>query len=259
MIAIRPLLLVVLLATSTLAQTTKDSSTSAKVALANSLAIISGGQHVSDVILNGTLSRDTGDGVEKTSATLKGKGTTASRLNSMSSAKARSEVWALANGLPACQWTDTKGTTHVSPAENCLVPVWFLPQLSPLANVVDSSAQAVFVGHEERSGEPVDHYTISRVFVPVPSKPRYSVSSQVEIYLDSATQIPVALMYQAHPDDDLGANLAVEVRFSDYRLVNGAFVPFRVARLLNGATVLDFTVTSVTLNAGVSDSEFSLQ
>ena len=237
---------------------TNVSTDTARFALLNSLALISGtSQPIVDVTMNGTIARSAGDSSDTVVATLTGKGTGASRIDSPLSAVVHSETSARINGLPICEWTDAKGASHLSPSSNCAVAVWFFPQLSPLASVQDSTTQVLFVGHEKRGTEPVDHYTIIQNFSATSSKA--AIQSQVEVYLDSATQIPVALAFQTHPDNDLKTNLAMEVRFSDYRSVNGVLVPFRVTKALNGATVFDFTATDVTFNSGVSDSQFALQ
>ncbi len=54
--------------------------------------------------------------------------------------------------------------------------------------------------------------------------------SQVEIYLDSGTLLPVALAFNIHPDNDAGLDIPLEMRFSDYRYVSGAQVAFHIQR-----------------------------
>ena len=54
-------------------------------------------------------------------------------------------------------------------------------------------------------------------------------------------------------------DVPVEVRYSDYRQVNGVSVPFHVQRYLNNGLVLDFVASQATINSGLSDAVFSVQ
>jgi hypothetical protein len=54
-------------------------------------------------------------------------------------------------------------------------------------------------------------------------------------------------------------DIPVEIRFGDYKSVNGFLVPFRIQRVLQGMLNLDLTVTSATVNVGLADSDFALQ
>jgi hypothetical protein len=81
----------------------------------------------------------------------------------------------------------------------------------------------------------------------------------VDFYLDPVSLLPLAIAFKVHPDKDMNTEIPTEVRFADYRVVNGARVPFHIQRLLNGSLVLDIVVTSATLNSGLPDSTFSLQ
>ena len=67
------------------------------------------------------------------------------------------------------------------------------------------------------------------------------------------------LAFKIHPDDDLNLDIPVETRFGDYRLVNGARVPFRIQKSLQGSLLLDITLSSVAINASLPDSLFAVQ
>jgi hypothetical protein len=83
--------------------------------------------------------------------------------------------------------------------------------------------------------------------------------STMDFYLDFASLLPLAITFNPHPDNDSNVDIRTEVRFADYRAVNGVLVPFRIQRLVNDGLVLDLTVTNATINAGLLATDFSLQ
>ncbi len=82
--------------------------------------------------------------------------------------------------------------------------------------------------------------------------------SQMEIYLDPTTLLPLSLAFNVHPDGDANTNIPIEIRYSNYQAVNGVQVPFHIQRFINGTLFLDLTVQSVTINSGISASAFTL-
>lgn len=82
--------------------------------------------------------------------------------------------------------------------------------------------------------------------------------SQVELFLAADSLLPTALTFKLHPDNDANLDLLVEIKFSDYRPVNGVMVPFRVQKYVNGGLVQDFFIDSAAVNTRPPDSEFSV-
>ena len=83
--------------------------------------------------------------------------------------------------------------------------------------------------------------------------------SAVDLYLDAATHLPVALDFNIHPDNDFGLSIPVEIQFSGYQKMGGIIVPTHIQKLIQGTLTFDFYVSSVTINSGLTDSEFSTQ
>ena len=82
--------------------------------------------------------------------------------------------------------------------------------------------------------------------------------SVVDLYVDPNSMLPLALAFKTHPDDDFNLNIPVEIRFGDYRNVNGVLAPFRIQKLLQGTLTLDLAVTQATVNSGVASSTFTI-
>jgi hypothetical protein len=67
------------------------------------------------------------------------------------------------------------------------------------------------------------------------------------------------MSFNIHPDNNLLIDIPIEVRFSEYRLVSGAQVPFHVQKLLNNGLILDLRFQTATLNTGLSAADFQVR
>ena len=83
--------------------------------------------------------------------------------------------------------------------------------------------------------------------------------TQTEIFLDATTYLLVAIAFNTHPDNNALLDIPVEFRFSDYRPVSGAQIPFHVQKFLNNSLLLDLQFSSATLNSGLSATIFQVQ
>jgi hypothetical protein len=238
----------------------KEISDSQAVLLATQAQAAMGGGAVSDVVLNANAQWTIGGTSASGSATLKAKGLTEARLDITAGAVSRSEIRNDANG-PGGQWIGPDGTHHPIAPHNCWAPApWFAPHGMVQAM---SAVNAVlhFAGRETRNGISVDHVQ----FHPANIEKDPELARELEklatadVYFDASTHLPAALLFNTHPDNDTGRDIPVEIRFSDYRNVEGVMVPFHIRRYLQGVLNLDLTVTAATINQGLADSEFALQ
>jgi hypothetical protein len=223
---------------------------------AQSIAALTGGVAISDVTLTGTASWTAGSDNETGSATLLAKGTNKSRIDLALNGGSRSEVRNSVAGAPQGEWIGTDAASHPYAVFNCWTDaVWFFPALSSLA-LANPNAVLNYVGQETRNGASVQHL---RSYLYLPTQPLAQQSSTMDFYLDSVSFLPVAIVFNVHPDSNGGVNLPTEVDFSQYQVVNGVRVPFHIQRSLNSSVALDIVVTSAAINSGLPDSDFILQ
>src|SRR4029077_19079239 len=138
---------------------------------------------------------------------------------------------------------------------------WFFPALT-LNRWLSTPAYSIsLVGQESRNGGTVEHVTVSLTAsgLPADDSATFQHLSQMEIYLDSASGLPIALTFNTHPDNNLLLDIPVEIRFSDYITVNGVQVPFHVQKYLNNNLMLDIQLQAATLNTGLTASAFAIQ
>ncbi len=80
----------------------------------------------------------------------------------------------------------------------------------------------------------------------------------MDFFLDSTTFLPAVTTFNIHPDNNALLDIPIEVRFSDYRAVNGVQVPFHVQKFLNNGLILDLQFQTAALNTGLATSQFQV-
>jgi len=227
--------------------------------LRQALAALNANTPTSDVTLSGSAHYIAGSDDETGTATLKAIAG-ASRIDLNLSSGPRTEIQGSSGGCPAGTWSGPDGVAHAMAFHNLLTdPAWFFPAF-PITHGLSSGYVATYVGLETRDGQAVEHLTISQTSaVQTPSgAPTMAHLSQMDFFLDSTTFLPAAVTFNIHPDNDAGLDIPIEVRFSNYRAVNGVQVPFHVQKFLNNGLVLDLQFQTVIFNSGLTASSFSL-
>jgi hypothetical protein len=224
--------------------------------LQRALSALSTGYPLQDVTLTGTARRIAGSDDETGTATLKAIAG-ASRIDLNLSSGPRSEIYNSSGGSPAGTWSGPDGVSHPISFHNLLTDsAWFFPAF-PIAHGVSGSL-VTYVGHETRDGQAVEHLTISQSLAVQEPAGAATLAhlSQMDFFLDSTTFLPAAVTFNIHPDNNALLDIPIEVRFSDYRAVNGVQIPFHVQKFLNNGLILDLTFQNATLNTGLTASSF---
>jgi hypothetical protein len=227
--------------------------------LQQALGALSGRQILTDVTLAGTAHRIAGSDDEMGTATLKAI-VGASRIDLNLSSGPRSEIENMSGATPAGSWSGPDGVAHAISHHNLLTdPGWFFPPF-PINHGISSGYAATYVGHETREGQAVEHLTISQTFgLQSPAGPSIvGHLSQMDFFLDSTTFLPAAVTFNIHPDNNALLDIPIEVRFSDYRSVSGAQIPFHVQKYLNNGLILDLQFNNAVLNSGLPASTFTI-
>jgi hypothetical protein len=237
------------------------SSSQATTLLAQSAAALTGTVAISDVTLSGTVERIAGSDDESGTAVLKSIAAGASSVNLSLPSGTRSEVENCSTTPPTGAWSGPDGVSHAIAFHNLLTgPAWFFPAFTIAQGLSTSGYVATSVAAETHNGQAVQHVSLSQpsLFPSTPGALSPVHLTQVELFLDSTTLLPAALDFNAHPDNNALLDIPIEIRFSNYTPVNGVQVPFHVQKYLNNSLILDFQVSSVTFNSGLTAGSFSL-
>jgi hypothetical protein len=193
--------------------------------------------------------------------TLLALGTAESRINVAATGGTWSEIRDGSTGTPLGEWISPSGASGWFSPQNCATDaVWFYPGLSSLTG--SASVVLLYIGQENRNGEAVQHLQ-SYVYQPPPqngsqSSPSYQQLSTEDLYLDASSLLPVAIVFNSHPDNTAQTNLLIEINFSAYKAMSGFLVPTRVQKFMQGNLLLDMTITGASFNTGLPLSDFTI-
>jgi hypothetical protein len=242
----------IVLASFACAQSQSAASDPKAVTLAaQSIVALTHGSATRDVKLTANINWIAGPEPEAGTGVLLAKGNSESRIDlALNSGGKRTEI---RNGA-AGKWVNPDGKSGKYALHNCQTdPAWFFPALSSLTKVGDSRFVFSYVGEETWNGLSAVHLRVYQAQNGFKEAERLST---MDLYLDPTSLLPLGVAYKTHPDNNLLVDIPSEVRFADYRLVNGIEVPFHIQRLQNGSLMLDITVTGASFNTGLSEDTF---
>jgi hypothetical protein len=255
-----PFGLCVFLGFSSAAQQTASSSAQATQLLQQSLAALQGNASLTDVTLSGTARRIAGSDDESGTATYKAI-SGANRLDLTLSAGAHSEIWNNTSAPTVGSWSGPDGVSHPMTLHNLMNQASLSPAFTFAALTPAQNFAVALVGQETKNGQSVYHLSSSQQFPQMSGKTAALTQhlTQMEIFLDASTLLPVAFDFSVHPDNDAGLDIPVELLFSDYRAVGGAQIPFHVQKFLNNSLLLDLQFANAQLNGGLSAASFTVK
>ena len=228
--------------------------------LIQSAGLLTGSVALNDATLTGTAELIAGSDEETGTATYRTL-PNANRLDLVLSGGTRSEIHSTANGVASGTWIGPDGTSHAMANHNLMTDAGWFPAFT-LRNLVASSTTVfVYVGQETRNGAAVIHVTAS---LPSPNLPGDIATltqhlTQVEVYLDATTLLPVSYAFSSHPDNNALLDIPTEIRYSNYQSFGGAQIPLHVQRYINNTLSIDLQLQNASLNTGITVSQISPQ
>lgn len=224
----------------------------AAIVLGQLSAAFSGGHVVGQVEMSGDAVWHSGgledSGPVKLSATASG---IAEMQVSLSTLGARTEFQSGQGWTQRCTWAGADQVAHVVDANNCWKPVaWFLPAISLQPGSLSPDLGVADMGTATVGSNTYRHLQAQLVLgdMPLQSTTDLMRQSTIDIGLDASSYLPSVLAYFVHPDDGSSAQVSIEVRFADYRGVNGLQIPFLIQRFVNGSLQLEIHLTSAQIN-----------
>ncbi|MGB7727413.1 MAG: hypothetical protein WBL50_05235 [Candidatus Acidiferrum sp.] len=243
--------------------TTGTTQPQASMLLAQSAAALTGSTTISDVTLTGKVQSLAGSDDESGTVSLKAMAAGESRMDLALSSGVRSEIRSFdSNNSPIGAWSGSDAVQHAISYHNLLTDSsWFFPALTLNRLVSNSGIVGTYIGQETLNGQSVLHISLYQPPVGVTGQtaalPQHL--SQMDLFLNPTTLLPVALSFTTHPDNNALLDIPVQVQFSNYQSIGGVQIPFQVQKFLNGTLSLDLQVQSAVLNSGLSASGFSVQ
>lgn len=223
-----------------------------------SMTAMTGGIPIADVTVNANVISIVGSTSQTGTGIFYASGVTQGRVDlNLNKTGLRSEARSSTNGTPQGAWQAGGKTAQAYAGHNCWTDAaWFFPALSSLSQTLNPNSVFSYVGQEQHGSVSTQHIRVYQLGAP---KIAGSSLSTMDFYLDAISSLPMAIVFNSHPDDNMGTNIPVEIDFANYQAVNGIRVPFRFQEIFNGLVTLDVTVTSVISNSGIPNSVFTLQ
>lgn len=133
-----------------------------------------------------------------------------------------------------------------------------MPIVALSAALGDSKTSLSDLGIENKDGVQAHHIRVQTT-VENDRKQLQEKLSRRDFFIDTITLDIVATIDMFHPKYRTSDEYPHEMRFLDYREVNGLRVPFAVTEMDSGQTVFTIQLTSFEPNPGLSEAHFKLQ
>jgi hypothetical protein len=132
-----------------------------------------------------------------------------------------------------------------------------VPLLSVLGVFGGGSVNLLYKGVAQVQGQSENVIEID--FIPnLANGPLYASMSSTLFFVNQTTNLVDKIQRSTFYEGDQNDTVNEETYFSDYRSVNGMIVPFHQTVYADGQLETDLTFSTVTLNVGLPDSDFSL-
>jgi hypothetical protein len=240
--------------------TSSTSSQQATMLLAKSATALTGSTALQDVMLSGTAERIAGSDDDTGTVVLKATADGHSRIDLNLSSGNRSEIRSLDTNGPVGAWSGPDGAQHAISNHNLMTDAsWFFCAFT-LARMTSSQViTATYIGQESLNEQTVLHVSVTPRLSTGYGQTLLQHLSQMDLFVDPATSLPVALSFNVHPDNNASLDIPVQIQFSDYRNINGVHIPFHIQKFINNSLVLDLKIQSAALNSGLPTSVFAVQ
>jgi len=211
------------------------------------------GKPIQDVTAIGTITRSNGS---PQAVTISAKGPYEVRMDFP--AEKRSVFYSGQQG-----WTlDSNGNTLAIQANAAFHRPTIFPFLDLITEIENAELQLIDGGTQTMGG-----HTVRRIILTLPDKTpnmrafRRPLDESLDLYIDTQSYLILRSIRYRTSEKNLSLKVPSVLDFSDYRLVNGAQVPFRIVNTIGNSTVGTTTSTlvlqMVNTNTGLTDSLFA--
>jgi hypothetical protein len=225
--------------------------------LQGALAALIGNQSLSDIRLTGAARRIAGSDEESGTVTLKALASGESRVDLNLPSSTGTELCAKSTYGDLVGYEIGPDGAHRIPEHNMRTGcIWFFPAFA-ISRFITGSA--TYGGEEIRDGKLLKHLSASQLFPWLdPEGAAFAQRlSQTEIFLDPVNRLPIAFEFNTHSESNALLDIPIEVRYSDYRIVSGVQVPFRIQKYRNNSLILDLQLENATTNSGLAPTAFA--
>jgi hypothetical protein len=243
---------------------TPEQASAAIALIQSSLTVQNGGRPITDVTLNGsiTFTQDATKGTGTFSYAASASGQSRSTITVLSGTETSFRDYSVSPKIGTYSGVDGVSKNANSVDMIGPHPALYFPAFIMASSLSASGFARADMGQETQDGATVRHVALwpaPTATVTVPTAANQQPEQQ-DIFLDPATLLPVALSFNlvgTNPDKrvtpfrKIPIYASEEVRFSDYRQVQGLPVAFHIQVYVQKTLVIDIQLSSVNVNTGV--------
>ena len=167
--------------------------------------------------------------------------------------------WAVSQGAGSIK--DSDGTSTKIRSYNALNSGAIANPLARIASLIkETGTQISYVGLETAEGRLVHHVRLQPALRP-DEKPLGDYAAplkRLDVFIDSKSFLILKTQDFIHGENNVRDTYARELNFADYRLANGALLPFSVSETFAGQRTWALQLDTISTNSGLTDSDFTL-
>jgi hypothetical protein len=131
-----------------------------------------------------------------------------------------------------------------------------MPSLCLMADYQNPDLQVQYVGLENIDGNPAHHLRLSVVPTDNSSPTLVDLMSEFHVWIDEKSMLVVKTRHFDFSPEAIQNRTPIEIFFSDYRLQDGATVPFRLKRFIAADEQFEIVFSDISLTTTVSPADF---
>jgi len=131
------------------------------------------------------------------------------------------------------------------------------PILALAADLNRPNSRITYLGVENVAGRPAHHIYIYALPTDDTAPETEQLISEFHVYVDTQTLVVAKTQGYLFSPEAIENRSVVETYYSDYRLVGDFLLPLHLARFIEGRKDSEIIFTSVEVNVGVADTEFT--
>lgn len=247
------LLCVISLTYVAVAQQSTSPSALAQAALAQAVTAM-GGSSPTDSTASGTVQITAGSTSQSANFTVKTRGLLQSRETIQAANGTQDRVYSSGQGSTVASSTVTAvSLEQASSFQSGLFP---LPLLQAVLNSPDTVFQ--YIGAETLSGTQVYHLRFWNSYASQKLLQSASSFSTKDVWLDATTYLPRRTSFDSQASSG-APTVHIDLDYSAFQTFNGIQYPTSITEYLNRTKWGAFTVQSVVVNTGLTDTDFPVQ
>jgi len=132
-----------------------------------------------------------------------------------------------------------------------------LPFLSGALANSDMSVQ--YVALETLNQSSVQHIQLQNTYASPTNLQQFASFAVFDVWLDAVTSLPQRVSYTRRDASGASPGISVDTYFAAYKTISGVAYPSQINVSYNGTPWATITISSVSFNTGLTDSNFPIQ